>query len=282
MKIVTTTAALHQQISDWKKSGERIALVPTMGNLHQGHLSLVEKAKNEADKVVVSIFVNPMQFDDANDLSVYPRTENEDQAKLRQADCDVVFIPEVEEVYPYGMTAQTQITVPGADDILCGAHRPGHFAGVATVVNKLLNLVQPDIAIFGEKDYQQLWVIKKMVADLNLPVEILGGDIVREASGLAMSSRNQYLNDTERDQAAALYQTLLQVKAQLQAGENNFPAIEKQANQILAEKGFEPDYVEIRRASDLGVPTTEDRYLRVLAAAKMGTTRLIDNIAATH
>ena len=282
MKIITTTAVLRQQVSDWKKAGERIVLVPTMGNLHQGHLSLVEKAKRVADKVVVSIFVNPMQFDDANDLSVYPRTENEDQAKLRQADCDVVFIPEVEEVYPYGMTAQTQITVPGADDILCGAHRPGHFAGVATVVNKLLNLVQPDIAIFGEKDYQQLWVIKKMVADLNLPVEILGGDIVREASGLAMSSRNQYLNDTERDQAAALYQTLLQVKAQLQAGENNFPAIEKQANQILAEKGFEPDYVEIRRASDLGVPTTEDRYLRVLAAAKMGTTRLIDNIAATH
>ena len=281
MKIVTTTAALRQQVSDWKKAGERIALVPTMGNLHQGHLSLVEKAKSVADKVVVSIFVNPMQFDDANDLSVYPRTENEDQAKLRQADCDVVFIPEVEEVYPYGMTAQTQITVPGADDILCGARRPGHFAGVATVVNKLLNIVQPDIAIFGEKDYQQLWVIKKMVADLNLPVEIMGGEIVREASGLAMSSRNQYLSDTERVQAASLYQILLRVKAQLEAGRKDFSHIGDEANKVLAEKGFEPDYVEIRRASDLGIPINEDTDLRVLVAASMGAARLIDNTAVT-
>ncbi len=281
MKTVTTVAALRQQVSEWKKAGQRIALVPTMGNLHQGHLSLVEKANSVADKVVVSIFVNPLQFDDKQDLSAYPRTEREDQEKLAQAVCDVVFIPSTDDVYPNGMTAQTQIIVPGADDILCGARRPGHFAGVATVVNKLFNLVQPDIAIFGEKDYQQLWVIAKMAADLNLPIEIIGGEIYREKSGLAMSSRNQYLTDSEHTQAADLYQILRNVKAQLEMGRKDFSEIESEAIKDLAEKGFEPDYIEIRRASDLALPNVDDTDLRVLAAAKIGKARLIDNIAVT-
>ncbi len=281
MKTVATVTALREQISSWKQAGQKIALVPTMGNLHQGHLSLVEKAKNVADKVVVSIFVNPLQFDDSNDLVAYPRTEAEDQKKLMQAACDLAFLPDVDEIYPHGMASHTQIIVAGADDILCGVRRPGHFSGVATVVNKLLNLVQADIAIFGEKDYQQLGVISKMVVDLNLPVEILGGEIYREESGLAMSSRNQYLSKGEREQAAALYQTLLSVKQHLQRGEKNFSAIEKQASLILAEKGFEPDYIEIRRALDLAIPTADDTNLRVLVAARIGKARLIDNIAVS-
>lgn len=279
MKTVTRVAELRQQISDWKKAGQRIALVPTMGNLHQGHLSLVKQAKDVADKVVVSIFINPLQFDDASDLSAYPRTEGADAEKLAQVACDLIFMPSLTEVYPQDMAAQTKIMVSGADDILCGARRPGHFAGVATVVNKLFNMVQPDIAIFGEKDYQQLWVINKMVADLSLPIRIIGGEIVRESSGLAMSSRNQYLTESQRMQAAGLYQTLLTVKQQLQAGEKDFVLIENQAKLSLTEKGFDPDYIEIRRASDLALPVEGDMSLRLLAAAKMGNARLIDNIA---
>ncbi len=279
MKTVTRVAELRQQISDWKKAGQRIALVPTMGNLHQGHLSLVKQAKDVADKVVVSIFINPLQFDDASDLSAYPRTEGADAEKLAQVACDLIFMPSLTEVYPQDMAAQTKIMVSGADDILCGARRPGHFAGVATVVNKLFNMIQPDIAIFGEKDYQQLWVINKMVADLSLPIRIIGGEIVRESSGLAMSSRNQYLTESQRMQAAGLYQTLLTVKQQLQAGEKDFVLIENQAKLSLTEKGFDPDYIEIRRASDLALPVEGDMSLRLLAAAKMGNARLIDNIA---
>lgn len=279
MKTVTRVAELRQQISDWKKAGQRIALVPTMGNLHQGHLSLVKQAKDVADKVVVSLFINPLQFDDASDLSAYPRTEGADAEKLAQVACDLIFMPSLTEVYPQDMAAQTKIMVSGADDILCGARRPGHFAGVATVVNKLFNMIQPDIAIFGEKDYQQLWVINKMVADLSLPIRIIGGEIVRESSGLAMSSRNQYLTESQRMQAAGLYQTLLTVKQQLQAGEKDFVLIENQAKLSLTEKGFDPDYIEIRRASDLALPVEGDMSLRLLAAAKMGNARLIDNIA---
>ncbi len=279
MKTVTRVAELRQQISDWKKAGQRIALVPTMGNLHQGHLSLVKQAKDVADKVVVSIFINPLQFDDTSDLSAYPRTEGADAEKLAQVACDLIFMPSLTEVYPQDMAAQTKIMVSGADDILCGARRPGHFAGVATVVNKLFNMIQPDIAIFGEKDYQQLWVINKMVADLSLPIRIIGGEIVRESSGLAMSSRNQYLTESQRMQAAGLYQTLLTVKQQLQAGEKDFVLIENQAKLSLTEKGFDPDYIEIRRAFDLALPVEGDMSLRLLAAAKMGNARLIDNIA---
>ncbi len=279
MQTAETITALRTQIKVWRQQNQTIAFVPTMGNLHQGHLSLVAKAQELADKVVVSVFVNPLQFNDATDLAAYPRTLEQDIQQLVSVDCDLLFTPTSEMMYPNGMEAQTTVSVPGMDDKLCGQDRPGHFDGVVTIVNKLFNMVQADIAIFGEKDYQQLLLIKIMVQDLNLPIEIVGSPTYRESSGLAMSSRNQYLTDPQREQAAELYQILLTVKAQLEQGDQSFDAIQQQAIEHLNNSGFATDYVDIRRADNLEQAKAGEKSLRILLAAKLGQARLIDNIA---
>ncbi len=279
MQTCDTVSALRGQIQLWRQTGRRIAFVPTMGNLHAGHISLVNIAKAHAEQVVASIFVNPLQFDDKADLAAYPRTVEADIEQLDHAGCDLVFLPAVEDIYPDGMAKLTQIHVPELGDILCGRHRPGHFDGVATVVAKLFNMVQPDVAVLGEKDYQQLLLIKKMVRDLNIAVDVIGTPIVREESGLAMSSRNQYLDEQERAQAARLYQSLLSIKAQLEQGARDYPAIQQAHIARLRQQGFQPDYIEIRRARDLALPAPTDKALRILAAARLGKARLIDNIA---
>lgn len=280
MQVLNTIAQLRETVAGWRKSGERIALVPTMGNLHDGHLQLVKEARANAERVVVSIFVNPMQFVDADgklgDFERYPRTLAADLEKLAHA--DVVFTPAVEEVYPGGFENETRVEVPDISGILCGAHRPGHFVGVATVVARLFNMVQADVAFFGEKDYQQLLVIRRMAMELCFPIEIVGVATVREADGLAMSSRNQYLNTDERQQAPIIYQTLLWVKEQLQTSEVDFDAIQNQANSKLQAAGFKPDYVVIRRADNLQAATTKDLGLVILLAAWLGNARLIDNL----
>lgn len=278
MQTAETITALRTQIKVWRQQNQTIAFVPTMGNLHQGHLSLVAKAQELADKVVVSVFVNPLQFNDTTDLAAYPRTLEQDIQQLVSVDCDLLFTPTSEMMYPNGMEAQTTVSVPGMDDKLCGRDRPGHFDGVVTIVNKLFNMVQADIAIFGEKDYQQLLLIKIMVQDLNLPIEIVGSPTYRESSGLAMSSRNQYLTDPQREQAAELYQTLLTVKAQLEQGDQSFDAIQQQAIEHLNNSGFATDYVDIRRADNLEQAKAGEKSLRILLAAKLGQARLIDNI----
>lgn len=279
MQNLVTITALRAQIKAWRQQNHTIAFVPTMGNLHQGHLSLVAKAREHADKVLVSIFVNPLQFDDKADLSAYPRTLDADIQQLTTIECDAVFTPTSELMYPEGMKMQTKVFVPGMDDKLCGKARPGHFDGVATVVTKLLNMVQADVAVFGEKDYQQLLLIKKMVRELNLPVEIIAAPTYREKSGLAMSSRNQYLTADQHKHASSLYQTLLDVSKQLSEGERNFALVAKKAMERLKALGFEPDYVDIRRADNLEAANDTDISLRILAAARLGNARLIDNIA---
>jgi pantoate--beta-alanine ligase len=278
MQCIETIPELRRLIASWRRSGERIAFVPTMGNLHDGHLSLVERARGLGERVVVSIFVNPLQFGEGEDLAAYPRTPEEDAARLHQAGVDLLFRPREAEVYPHGRAGQTFVEVPGISDILCGASRPGHFRGVATVVAKLFNLVQPDVACFGEKDYQQLTVLRRMVADLNMPVELVGVPTMREADGLAMSSRNGYLTAEERQLAPALYRTLQQLAARIGDGERDWPRLEREAGEALSQAGLRPDYVSIRRAGDLAEPAAEDRALVVLAAAFLGRARLIDNL----
>lgn len=276
MQIVRETDALKRLLADWRRQGQRIALVPTMGNLHRGHLALLEAAVADADRTVATIFVNPTQFVAGEDYAHYPRTEAEDCRQLEQAGADLAFIPSVETIYPDGGEQHTRVVVPGLDDILCGEYRPGHFTGVATVVAKLLNMVGPDTAFFGEKDYQQLLVIRKMVRDLAIPVVIHGVPAVREADGLAMSSRNAYLTDTERALAPQLYELLCDTAEQLCAGRRDYQALESQAMQLLADAGWEPEYVAIRDAASLSAPA--DGPLVVLAAARLGRARLIDNV----
>lgn len=255
-----------------------VALVPTMGNLHEGHLKLVDMAQQQADHVVVSIFVNPMQFGKNEDLDAYPRTFDADCAALIERGTAAVFAPTVADVYPRGLAEQTTIEVPGISDILCGASRPGHFRGVATIVAKLFNMVQPDVAIFGEKDFQQLQVIRLMTADLSLPVTVLGMPTERADDGLALSSRNGYLSESERTQAPIIYQTLQQTAAAIQQG-LAIEAAEQQAREILSQQGLRIDYVEVRRRSDLQRPQPTDHELVMLVAAFLGKTRLIDNLA---
>ena len=279
MQSVETISALRAQVKAWREHRQTIAFVPTMGNLHQGHLSLVRKASELADRVVVSIFVNPLQFDDKADLSAYPRTVKADIHMLSSVDCDVIFTPTLDVMYPSGMASHTNVIAPDMDDKLCGLKRSGHFDGVATVVTKLLNIVQADIALFGEKDYQQLLLIKRLVRDLNIPVDILGSPTFREESGLAMSSRNQYLTEQQLEQASALYQTLLSVKQRIELGEQDFPALQLEALAKLQALGFEAEYVDIRCADDLAQAISGDKNLRILAAARLGKARLIDNIA---
>ncbi len=276
MQKVTLASELRKAIADWRLAGKRIAFVPTMGNLHAGHLKLVSEARQKADRVVVSIFVNPTQFGAGEDFETYPRTEREDQEKLETAGADLLFLPSVSEMY--APDVKTVVSVAGLSELHCGVSRPGHFNGVATVVCKLFNLVQPDIALFGLKDFQQLAMIRTMVRDLDFPVEIVGVDTVREPNGLAMSSRNGYLSTEEIKVAPKLYESLCSARDAVLSGKQAYADIEIQAMLALREAGFQPDYFSICRNNDLKKAGSEDKDLVILAAAKLGRTRLIDNI----
>lgn len=278
MKTVATIEALREQVSQARQRGQRIALVPTMGNLHAGHMSLIETAKRHADFIVASIFVNPLQFGPNEDLDSYPRTLADDQAKLEAAGCALLFTPNDALMYPRGMEKHCLVHVPDVSEDLCGGSRPGHFDGVATVVTKLFNMVQPDLAVFGEKDYQQLAVIHKMVNELNIPVEIVSAAIVRDSDGLALSSRNGYLDALQRKTAPALHACLQQSVARIQSGRRDYDALLQQAASELADAGMQPDYLELREAGNLQPATAGSDRLVILAAAFLGSTRLIDNI----
>ncbi|MCJ2370667.1 pantoate--beta-alanine ligase [Pseudomonas sp. RGM 3321] len=282
MNTVKTVQELRAAVARARSEGKRIALTPTMGNLHSGHAALVAKAAQRADFVVATIFVNPLQFGPNEDLATYPRTLAADQEKLLQAGCNLLFTPSVEEMYPHGMADQTLVSVPHLSQGLCGASRPGHFEGVATVVSKLFNMVQPDLAIFGEKDFQQLAVIRAMVRDLNMPIQIIGEPTVRADDGLALSSRNGYLNDAQRAAAPALYQAIRQTADAISAGEQDFDALLTSKKQQLEAAGFRIDYLEIRDATSLRPTTAEKCDLVILAAAFLGKTRLIDNLHLTR
>jgi pantoate--beta-alanine ligase len=249
-----------------------------MGNLHSGHVALITKATQRVDFVVASIFVNPLQFGAGEDLDKYPRTLAADQEKLLEAGCDLLFAPTVEEMYPGGMTGQTRVSVPQLSEGLCGASRPGHFEGVATVVSKLFNMVQPDLAIFGQKDFQQLAVIRALVHDLNMPIQIIGEPTVRAADGLALSSRNGFLDADQRAVAPVVYRTLSEIAEAIKQGERDYPALIRAKLQQLEAAGLRPDYLEIRHGLSLRPATPEDRDLVILVAAFLGTTRLIDNL----
>ncbi len=279
MKTVQDIPELRQQITQWRAEGQRIGFVPTMGNLHAGHISLVERARSHCDRVVVSIFINPLQFNQASDFDAYPKTLQADRQKLAVVGTDLLFLPDTEMMYPEGQQNISLVRVPGVTEALEGACRPGHFDGVATIVMKLFNLVQADIAVFGEKDYQQLLLVKKMVADLNLPVEILSAPTEREHDGLAMSSRNSRLNPQQRQQAPGLYRVLLAAREQLHEGKMGIAQIEAQAMQALREAGFEPEYVSFRQSGDFQPMSGVGDDGRLLAAAWLGDVRLIDNIA---
>jgi pantoate--beta-alanine ligase len=276
MQTVNTVAQLRTAIKVWRTAGESVAFVPTMGNLHEGHLKLVEVAKTKAAHVVVSIFVNPTQFGINEDFDSYPRTEAADNEKLLAANADLVFLPTVADIYE--PDASTSVVVGALSKQYCGVSRPGHFDGVATVVCKLFNMVQPDIALFGLKDFQQFMVIRTMVRDLNIPVDVIGVETVREESGLAMSSRNGYLSESERVVAAKLYQNLGRARNAVLAGKQSHTEIEAEALLFLRKAGFQPEYFSICRSSDLKKADQDDRELVILAAAKLGKTRLIDNI----
>jgi pantoate--beta-alanine ligase len=278
MQTVETISNLRQAVRDWRAQGLSIALVPTLGNLHAGHIRIVEEAKKQADRVVVSVFVNPSQFGPGEDFEAYPRTPEEDAAKLRAVGAELLFLPAAEEIYPRDPAAMTYAEVPGLSDILCGQYRPGHFRGVATVVLKLFNQVQPDVALFGEKDYQQLTILRRMVADLDIPVRIQSVATVREPNGLAMSSRNAYLTEEERAHAGLLYGSLSVAAEALQRGERDFDRMESERRLSLSNFGFKVDYFTIRRQGDLGLPGPLDRRLVILVAARLGKARLIDSL----
>lgn len=278
MNVVRTIADLRAAVTRARGEGKRIGFVPTMGNLHAGHIALIRKAGQRADFVVASIFVNPLQFGPNEDLDSYPRTLTADQDKLFDAGCHLLFAPSVEEMYPNGQSLQTIVSVPGVSEGLCGGSRPGHFDGVSTVVAKLFNMVLPDLAVFGQKDFQQLAVIRTMVRDLNMPVQIIGEPIVRAEDGLALSSRNGYLSANERATAPMLHQTLCQLAESIGAGRRDFPELVGEARETLQTAGLRPDYLEIRNASDLQPAGPETRELILLAAAFLGKTRLIDNL----
>lgn len=275
MQIHTTIASLRAALAN----GGRVAFVPTMGNLHAGHVDLMTHARKLADTVVASIFVNRLQFGPHEDFERYPRTFEADSAKLAAAGVDHLFAPDESELYPAPQQYHVQPS-PAHDSILEGAARPGHFRGVATVVCKLFNIVQPDLALFGKKDYQQLMVIRNMVRELCMPIEIVGVETVRDSDGLALSSRNGYLSATERSEAPHLAQVLHEIVSAVQSGRSDFAELEKTATQTLAARGWQPDYVAVRRQSDLRAPSSGDPLV-VLAAARLGNTRLIDNMEIT-
>ena len=277
---VTTVSAARRRVLEWQAARETVALVPTMGNLHRGHISLVERVQTLADRVVCSIFVNPTQFGPGEDFEAYPRTLAEDERLLREQGVDLIFAPTADQIYPFGTELAVQVGVPKLVDDLCGRSRPGHFAGVTTVVCRLLNIVGPDYAVFGEKDYQQLAVLTRMVEDLRMPVKVIRAPIVREEDGLALSSRNQYLTAQERKVAPGLNAVLHEVRESLRAGDRDYQAVTDRAKSALKKLGFRPDYLEIRMADDLDVPEagTDPSKLIVLAAAWLGEARLLDNL----
>ncbi|HEV2443992.1 MAG TPA: pantoate--beta-alanine ligase, partial [Steroidobacteraceae bacterium] len=270
METVTTIAAVRERVRRWRGEGCRIAFVPTMGNLHAGHVSLIEMARQHGDRFIASIFVNPMQFGPNEDFAHYPRTPAQDAKMLADAGCDLMFMPDVVEIYPNGSERATRVEVPGLSSILDGEFRPGHFEGVSTVVAKLFHIVEPDVAVFGEKDFQQLTIIRRMVADLCMPITIIPAPTVREPDGLAMSSRNQYLTDEERRTSPVIHQTLLAAVERLRAGDRDFAAIERSGLQALERAGLRPDYFSLRRADDLSPPEPNTRHLVVLTAARLG------------
>lgn len=280
MQDITTISALRTAVDALRRRGP-VALVPTMGNLHEGHLALVDRARELSASVVVSIFVNPMQFGAGEDLDAYPRTLDDDRAALRARGADLLFHPEPAEVYPAGTAAQTRVSVPGLSDILCGASRPGHFDGVTTVVCKLLNMVQPDVAVFGRKDYQQLLLIRTMVRDLCMPVTIEAVATARAPDGLALSSRNRYLTAEQRERAPALQATLRDLAAALRDGRRDFGALEEQGRGRLLAAGLQPDYLRILH-EDLSEPVAEADRFMILGAAHLGRARLIDNLCTSE
>jgi pantoate--beta-alanine ligase len=278
MRTVTTVAEVREHVSRWRDARERVVFVPTMGNLHAGHVSLIEAARRHGERFVASIFVNPMQFGPNEDFAHYPRTPAQDAQMLEAAGCDLMFMPDVGEIYPNGADQATRVEVPGLSDILCGEFRPGHFEGVATIVAKLFHIVDPDVAIFGEKDYQQLTVIRRMVADLCLRVEIVGAPTVREADGVAMSSRNQYLDAGQRAVAPTIYRQLSQAVAALRSGVRDYAAIESAGRAALDGAGFRTDYFAVRDARTLAPARPDTTQFVVLTAARLGKARLIDNL----
>ena len=278
MQTVQDIPALRAAIRGWRTQGRTVGFVPTMGNLHAGHQSLIKLARARTDRVVASIFVNPTQFGPNEDYDRYPRTLVQDQAALAESDCDLLFVPEVATLYPFGPEQSVSVRVPQITDTLEGAHRPGHFDGMATVVCKLFNLVQPDVAVFGQKDFQQLKVVERMVRDLGLPVKVMAAPILRADDGLALSSRNQYLSVEERARAPLIHDTLGKMRDLLRQG-HPWQAVEQVAASRLQRAGFMPDYVAIRRADDLTEPSGHESVgLIALAAARLGKTRLIDNL----
>lgn len=281
MIVVHTKKELDEQLAEWRQHDDHIALVPTMGNLHSGHVSLVELAREHAERVVVSIFVNPTQFGEDEDFEDYPRTLERDTRRLKTSAADLIFAPSVETMYPFGLKDATTISVPRITENFCGASRPGHFDGVTSVVARLFALVQPDSAVFGQKDYQQQLVIRHMSRDLSLPVSIITGETIREEDGLAMSSRNQYLTDDERAHAPVLFQVLSAVANDLQNGRRNYEELETESIAKLGDAGFNVDYFAIRRAQNLEIPDRDCDELVVLAAAHLGNARLIDNTVVT-
>jgi pantoate--beta-alanine ligase len=281
MQTLTSVDALRRAVNKARKAGKTIGFVPTMGNLHEGHLQLLRRAKHLADCVVVSIFVNPLQFGANEDLDAYPRTLAADKEKLFAEGANFLFAPTVDAMYPEGMKPQTLVSVPRLTDTLCGAARPGHFTGVATVVTKLFNMVQPDVAVFGEKDFQQLMVIRKMVGDMCMPIDIVSVATVRETDGLAMSSRNNFLSSKERRVAPRLHRILQDYREAIANGFDDYQHLEKHALEDLVLLGFQPDYVSIRDAETLESVTPDTEAIVILAAARLGRTRLIDNVTLT-
>ena len=281
MIVVNTKEELNEQLAEWRLEGDHVALVPTMGNLHAGHVSLVELARENAERVVVSIFVNPTQFGEDEDYEQYPRTLEKDTRRLKTISADLIFAPSEETIYPFGLENATAISVPRITENFCGKTRPGHFDGVTGVVSRLFGIIRPDVAVFGQKDYQQQLVIRHMALDLNLPIKIITGETVRDDDGLALSSRNQYLNDDERVIAPLLHKQLLTVGAKLQSGARNFEELEAESAGILSSAGFDVEYFAIRRAQNLEIPDRDCDELVVLVAAQLGNARLIDNTVVT-
>lgn len=278
MKTVFDLPGLRREIAGWKQQGLRIAFAPTMGNLHDGHLSLLERAREISDRTIVSIFVNPIQFGKGEDYEKYPSTLDADRHKLESNNLDLLFAPDLKELYPGGMDVDTRVNVPGLSTILCGKFRPDHFSGVATVVTKLLINVTPDVALFGEKDYQQLLIIRRLASDLCIPTTIMGMPIIRESDGLAMSSRNAYLTAEQRQIAPVIYRTLMAAADKLHNAGGVYGPVEEAGMQALETAGLRPEYFCVRRSADLGVPAANESELSVLAAAWLGPARLIDNI----
>jgi pantoate--beta-alanine ligase len=279
---VTKIAAVREHVQAWRREGLRVAFIPTMGNLHAGHVSLIEAARRHGERFVASIFVNPMQFGPNEDWANYPRTPKDDERMLAEAGCNLMFIPDVAEIYPKGFERATRIEVPGLSRILDGEFRPGHFEGVTTIVATLFHIVEPQVAVFGEKDFQQLVIIRRMVADLCMPIEIVGAPTVRDHDGLAMSSRNQYLTAAERTLAPQIHIALEAAATRVRAGDVDFASIERAGLRELASTGFRPEYFSVRKAADLSPATPQVRELVILTAARLGKARLIDNVQVTR